>query len=87
MYHQLGRFDPSNQFVKNYRNKDVLQIYKKLSKTKQNYANILTQIYITIHAIEERVKLNKSKNNDKNKNKSFRYSTVILSNHQTKTTI
>ena len=69
---QLGRLDPSNQFVKDYRNKDVLQMYKELSKTKQTYENILRQIYITIHTIEERVKLNKSKNNDKNKNKSFR---------------
>ena len=72
MYYQLGRFDPSNQFVKDYRNKDVLQIYKEISKTKQNYENILTRIYITIHTIEKRVKLNKSKNNDKIKNKSFR---------------
>ena len=44
MYYQLGRFDPLNQFVRDYRNKDVLQLYKHISKRKQNYTNILIQI-------------------------------------------
>ena len=76
MYYQLGRFDPSNQFIRDYRNEDVLQLYEDLSMTKQIYANKLIQIYIVMHNIEEGVKLNKTKNSDKNKNKAFRFKTL-----------
>ena len=46
MYYQIGRFDPSNTFIKNYSNKDILRLVrthtgKKLLKTKA-----LIQIFI-----------------------------------------
>ena len=71
MYYQLGRFDPSNQSIKDYRNKDILELYKEISKTKLLLTNALIKIYVTIHTIEERMKLNRTKNNDKNKNKTI----------------
>ena len=71
MYYQLGRYDTSNQFIKNYRNKDILELYKEISKTKLFLTNTLIKIYITVHTIEERMKLNRTKNNNKNKNKTI----------------
>lgn len=68
MYYQLGRFDPFNKFVTKYRNKDILQLYRNITEKKMIKANALTQIYLHIHDIEQRIQLNRSKNNDKNKN-------------------
>ena len=50
---------------------DILELYKKISKTKLIVTNALIKIYITIHTINERMKLNRTKNNDKNKNKNI----------------
>ena len=68
MYYQLVRFDPSNKFVTKYRNKDIIQLYRNITEKKMIKANALTQIYLHIHDIEQRIQLNRSKNNDKNKN-------------------
>ena len=32
MYNRLGLFDPSNEFIRNYKNKDMLQKYKNIQK-------------------------------------------------------
>ena len=32
MYYQIGRFDPSNTFVKNYKNKDVIELAKQYTE-------------------------------------------------------
>ena len=46
MYYQLGRFDPSNQSIKDYRIKDILELYKEISKTKLLLTNALIKIYV-----------------------------------------
>ena len=68
MYYQLGQFEPWNQFIKNYRNKDILQIFRDTTEVKLIKMNALIKIYIHLHNIEEPITLNKSENNDKNKN-------------------
>ena len=35
MYYQIGPFNPSNAFIKNYRNKDIIKLFKKY--TEENY--------------------------------------------------
>lgn len=32
MYNRLGLFNPSNEFIQNYKNKDILQKYKNIQK-------------------------------------------------------
>ena len=49
MYYQIGKFDPSNQFIVNYRNKDIINLIKQYTKEKLHKANALTQIYIYIY--------------------------------------
>ena len=45
MYHQIGRFDPSNTFVKNYKNKDVIKLAKQYAEQKLLKTNALIHIY------------------------------------------
>ena len=69
MYYQIGRYDPSSKFVVNYRNKDVLQLYKKYTEKKMIKTNALIEIYNHIHDIEERMTLEKEKANNKERTK------------------
>ena len=69
MYYQIGSYDPSNKFAVNYRNKDVLQLYKTYAEEKMIKTNALIEICNYIHNIEERMTLEKEKANDKDKNK------------------
>ena len=69
MYYEIGSYDPSNKFVVNYRNKDVLQLYKTYAEQKMIKTNALIEICNYIHNIEERMTLEKEKANDKDKNK------------------
>ena len=32
MYNRLGLFNPSSEFIQNYKNKDILQKYKNIQK-------------------------------------------------------
>ena len=61
MYYQIGRYDPSSKFVVNYRNKDVLQLYKKYTEKKMIKINAFIEIYNHIHDIEEHMTLEKEK--------------------------
>ena len=67
MYNRLGSFDPSNDYVKNYKNKDMLNTYRKISEKRQTKANTLLKIYDTIKTIEIRVGQQTSKNKNKSK--------------------
>ena len=36
MYYKLGKFDPSDKHVKTYRNKDIINLYKKNHRNEVN---------------------------------------------------
>ena len=73
MYYQIGRYDPSNPFIRTYSNKDIITLVKKYTTEKLHKMNALTNIYLDIYAIEQRIEQNKiDKNNDKNKDKNTR---------------
>ena len=59
MYYQIGKYDPSNQFF-NYRNKDILELYKQYTQEKIIKTNTLITKY-TYNNIEEQMQLNKLK--------------------------
>ena len=61
MYYQIGSYDPSNKFAVNYRNKDVLQLYKTYAEEKMIKTNALIEICNYIHDIEEHMTLEKEK--------------------------
>lgn len=44
MYYQIGRFDPSNTFVKNYSNKDIIKLAKMYTEQKMIKTNALVQM-------------------------------------------
>ena len=73
MYYQIGRYDPSNPFIRTHSNKDIITLVKKYTTEKLHKMNALTNIYLDIYAIEQRIEQNKiDKNNDKNKDKNTR---------------
>ena len=49
IYYQIGRYDPSNKFVVNYRKKDVLQLYREYTEEKMIITNSLIQIYAYLY--------------------------------------
>ena len=69
MYYQIGRFDPSNQFIRTYRNKNIISMVKQYTTEKLHKTNALTNIFMYIHAIEEHME-KKNINNDNVKNKN-----------------
>ena len=69
MYYQIGRFDPSNQFICTYRKKNIINMVKQYTIEKLHKTNTLTNIFMYIHAIEERME-KKNINNDNVKNKN-----------------
>ena len=70
MYYQIGRFDPSNKFIVNCRKKDIINLVKQYTIEKLHKTNALIKICMYIHAIEERMEIDKiNKDSIKNKNK------------------
>ena len=61
MFYQIGRLDPSNTFIKNYNNKDILKLVRTHKDKKLLKTNALIQIFIYINQIEQRMELTKSK--------------------------
>ena len=62
MYYQIGRFDPSNTFLKTYSNKEVLKLVKTYTEQKLLKTNALVQIYIdTLTKQKKRIELAKTK--------------------------
>ena len=82
MYYTLGNYDPSNKFVKTFRNKDTIEAYKIITEAKTTKTNTLSRIYKHLNAINNRVeqrKLEKKKNKKKQKNNTHTLK-VILNN-------
>ena len=61
MYYQIGRFDPSNTFIKSYNNKNILRLVRTYTEKKLLKTNALIQIFIYINQIEKCIGLTKSK--------------------------
>lgn len=88
MYYQIGRFDPSNTFLKNYSNKEVLKLANMYTEQKLLKTNALVQIYTLTKSKKEwnLLKLNQNhpnqNDNDSNKNETRhdrqRYKTVCF---------
>ena len=75
MYYTLGEYDPSNRFIKTYRNKGTIIKYKIITEAKTTKTNTLSRIYQHLDAIKKRVERRKqAKNKHKNTLK------VILNN-------
>lgn len=70
MYDRLGLFDPSNEFVRNYKHKDMLEKYKNISEERPTKVNALLQLHDIMQTTEIRIDQlkTKTKNNNKNKN-------------------
>ena len=69
--YQLEKFDPSNQFIRTYRDRTIINLVKQYTIEKLHKMNALTNIYLYTHAIEQRMeqdKINKDKDKDKHKN-------------------
>lgn len=68
MYYKLGKYDPSNKYVKSYKNKDILNLYRKITEEILSTTNTLFKICKFIYQIDIRMQnKNKSKNKAVNK--------------------
>ena len=45
MYNRLGVYDPSNEFIRNYKNKNILGKYKNISEDTPTLLNTLLELY------------------------------------------
>ena len=69
MDYQIGKLDPSNPFIRTYRDRNIISLVQKYFTEKLHKMNALTNIYLDIYAIEQRLEQNKTdKNKDKDKN-------------------
>ena len=59
IYYTLGDYDPSNKFIKNFRNKDTINTYKIITEAKSTKTNTLSRIYKHLNAINNRVEQRK----------------------------
>lgn len=55
LYYQLGKFDPSNQFIRTYKDKTIINMVRQYTEQKLDKMNALTIISVNIHAIEEQI--------------------------------
>lgn len=70
MYNRLGLFDPSNEFVRNYKHKDMLEKYKNISEERPTKVNALLQLHDIMQTTEIRIDQLKTKTKTKNNNKN-----------------
>ena len=61
LYYELGKFDPSNQFIRTYKDKTIINMVRQYTEQKLHKMDALTIIYMNIHAIEEQMEQNKNK--------------------------
>ena len=55
MYYTLGDYDPSNKFIKTFRNKNTINTYKIITEVKTTKMNTLTRIQKHLNTINNRV--------------------------------
>lgn len=66
MYYQKRKFNPSSQFIRTYRDKNIITLVKQYTIEKLHKMNALTNMYFDTHAIEQPLEQNKIYK-DKNK--------------------
>lgn len=69
MYNRLETFHPSNEFIRNYKHKDILNKYKQISEERLMKSNTLLELYDTLQGLEIRLEQIKIKNKNEGKNK------------------
>ena len=84
MYYTLGDYNPSNKFIKNFRNKDTINTYKIITEAKTTKTNTLSRIYKHLNAINNTVEQRKLA---KKKKKHLKSSLTTPLNHSKKQTI
>ena len=67
MYNRLGTYDPSNEYIRNYKHKDILGRYKNISVKRPKKSDTLLELYDILQSIELRMEQLKHKNNNKSK--------------------
>ena len=72
-YYQIGRYDPSNILMVNYKNKDIINLVKLHTRNRLHKELVLTKIYMYLYDIEPRM-VTTNANKDKNKNKKTKIS-------------
>ena len=65
MYNRLGTYDPSNEFIRRYKHKDILDKYKQISEKRPTKSNTLLELYDILQTIELRIEQLKHKNKNK----------------------
>ena len=68
MYSRLGVYDPSNEFIRNYKYKNILEKYKNISEERPTPLNTLLELYDIIQTIDIRIDQLKTKHKNKNNN-------------------
>ena len=61
MYDRFGSYNPLNEFVTNYKHKNVIDMYKKISVKRLTKNNTLLQLYEIVQIIELHIEQLKSK--------------------------
>lgn len=69
MYNRSETFHPSNEFIRNYKHKDILNKYKQISEERLMKSNTLLELYDTLQGLEIRLEQIKIKNKNEGKNK------------------
>ena len=67
MHYHIGKFDPSNPFIRTYRDRNIISLVKKINHWKLHNMNAMTNTYLDIYAIEQWLEQNKT-DKDKDKN-------------------
>ena len=60
MYYALGKYDPSYKHIQNYRNKNIIKLYKTITESKLIKTSTLFRIYQYLHTINKRIDKNKT---------------------------
>lgn len=55
MFNRLGTYDPSNEFIRRYKHKDIFDKYKQISDKRPTKSNTLLELYDILQTIELRI--------------------------------
>ena len=58
MHYALGKYNPSDKHIQNYRNKIIIKLYKTITESKLTKTNNLSRLYQYLHTINKRIDKN-----------------------------
>ena len=67
MYNRLGTYDPSNEYIRTYKHKDILDKCKNISVKRPTKSDTLLELCDILQSIELRMEQLKYKNKNKSK--------------------